>query len=135
MKPGLARRDFLRTVAAAVVALPLASLTACGDPPPPPLDSEYAEILAAYFGADALADARAIGARYLEALGSDDAAEVALGPTRALLDAQPDAAGAVAVLQAAVTVEFAGDRFYDLDGWILSPTELALCALVTRAWT
>jgi hypothetical protein len=39
----------------------------------------------------------------------------------------------VAALEDAVAQDFAARAFHDLDGWILSPTELSLCALVHDA--
>jgi hypothetical protein len=129
------RRAFLRGLAASLAALPLAPLAigagGCDDGPPPVPLSGYDEILAAYFGDAGLDDAAVIGDRYLRQLG-DGTAE-ALQPTRELLDSQPDAAAAVTALEAAVAEEFAADAWRDLDGWILSPTELSLCALVRGA--
>jgi hypothetical protein len=100
----------------------------CDDGPPPVPLSGYDAILAAYFGDDGLGDAAVIGDRYLGALG-DGAAE-ALQPTRDLLDAQTDLTAALAALAAAIATELASGTWRDLDGWILAPTELSLCALV-----
>lgn len=140
------RRRFLHAVS---VALPGAAMAACTDEPvtatqasststgstgePTPTASDhYAAIVEAYFGADGVADAVAIGdfrARQADPAWSAMQAFESTRELRLSLDAIESVADAVVMLEQRLAEDFAELRVLDLDGWTLGMTEVALCVL------
>jgi hypothetical protein len=110
-------------------------------PPPAPTGTDWDARLAdaraaegAYFGDD-VQGPRLLGERYLARIApgaEPDAIADLLGPTIALLDAE-DADQAALAVAAQVADDFAALRVTTQDGWMLSQTELHLCALAYLA--
>jgi hypothetical protein len=94
---------------------------------------ESATMIEAFFGAGELAHIEHIGSRYLAQFAPDNTDEqilAALEPTIRRLERHLSDDEAIAALHTAVTSEFEAVEVIDLDGWTLSPTEAALCALL-----
>jgi hypothetical protein len=127
--PRLPRREFL-----------LRALSACSAPVLAPTVSRRlrqgtkpvgnAGIATRYFGPSGVAAARALGEAYVRAAGFKSPADVPVASTlRLIARAQTDSA-AIAALARAVRSDFRDGRVVDVDGWIISRTEGALCVIV-----
>jgi hypothetical protein len=89
-----------------------------------------------YLGESSLSAAQTIGRAGLRALGvaeSSDAIATATARTLALIDAAPDERAALDSLVAAVRRDFVEGRSIEVEGWVLSPTEVDLCMLALVA--
>lgn len=89
-----------------------------------------------YLGESSIKAAQAIGRARLRALGvaeTSDAIVTATAGTRALIDAAPDERAALNALVAAVRLDFVEGRSIEVEGWVLSPTEVDLCMLTLVA--
>jgi hypothetical protein len=98
-----------------------------------PRDTSRAESLASsYFAADDLAAARELGMLYLAArslpITEQSVLELAQG-TIEIIEAEASDEAAVAALVERVRGDFSADDTVDLSGWVLSRSELELCAL------
>jgi hypothetical protein len=94
---------------------------------------ESATMIEAFFGAGELANIEHVGSRFLAQFAPDNTDEqilAALEPTIRRLERHLSDDEAIAALRTAVTSEFEAVEVIDLDGWTLSPTEAALCALL-----
>ena len=135
--PPLPRREFL-----------LQAVAACGAPlfarfahaqaaatPQPPID-RGAQVAAGYLGAGAGDAARTIGEAYLRQLGIENtpaAIAAATSDTLRLIAGAAGESAAVAALVQAVRRDFREVRTVELEGWVLSRTEVDLCLLVLLA--
>lgn len=95
-------------------------------------------MLATFFGDGETSNIEHIGARYLAQAAPDHTDEqilAALDPTIRRIERHLSDAAAVDALRNAVMTEFEAVEVIDLEGWTLSPTEAALCALLWIADT
>jgi hypothetical protein len=131
---GLPRREFL-----------LQALAACGAPfvadaafartaqTQRPVNAERgAKISAVYLGAGSVEAARTIGEAFLKHLNverSHDAIVAAANDTLELIARAPGNSAAITALVQGVRRDFRSDRVVQLEGWVLSRTELDLCLL------
>jgi hypothetical protein len=131
---GLPRRDFL-----------LQALAACGAPfvgdaafaqaaqTQRPVSIERgAAISVVYLGAGSLETARPIGEAFLKHLNierNNDAILAAANDTLELMARAPGNSAAITALVQSVRRDFRNDRVVQLEGWVLSRTELDLCLL------
>jgi predicted regulator of Ras-like GTPase activity (Roadblock/LC7/MglB family) len=127
------RREFLLRVLAACgtpLAAPIVSASAA-QTPAAPLADPTARIAATYFGAGADA-VRVIGEAYLRQRGVEatraSILEHAAGALQ-ILAAAGNQEAALADLVSAVRRDFQEGRVIELEGWVLSRTEVELCAL------
>jgi hypothetical protein len=141
MATRLPRREFvLRTLGACLVPFAavrdewaVASL-ALQDPPASLVAGARRGL--SYLGETSLEAAQTIGRARLRALGVGETAEAIAGPTAAtlaLIAAAPDEQTAIDALVAAVRRDFAEGRSIEVEGWVLSPTEVDLCMLALVA--
>ena len=87
---------------------------------------------AGYFGTTQADAARAIGEAYLKHMGIESSPAVILAAaagTLALIDAARTQTAITAAVVAAVRRDFQEGRVVHLQGWVLSRTEVELCAL------
>ncbi len=138
------RRSFL------VQALAGLGVSACGGESPPkpvpaddpdggtaddasvPADAGGGGASKLYFAADDLEAVYELAIRYLAALAiplTEQAVRAAASSTVAVIEAAPSDSDAVTALVQRVRDDFGADVTFDLDGWVLSRTELELCAL------
>jgi hypothetical protein len=85
-----------------------------------------------YFAADDLEAVYALGMRYVAALAiplTAEAVREAARSTVGVIETAPSDSAALTTLAERVRQEFSTDVTFDLDGWVLSRTELDLCAL------
>ena len=129
------RRTFVLSVLAAC-GTPVFTRTMAAAPAQPAstaANSKRASQMAAgYFGTTHADAARAIGEAYLRHVGLDNSPagiRAAVGDTLAVIDAARTQAAASAALVAAVRRDFQDGRIVHLHGWVLSQTEVELCAL------
>ena len=128
------RRAFLLQVLAACgtpLLAPVVSAQADRTPQAEPRTDTNARVAASYFGAGADA-ARAIGAAYLRQLGVEPTRGSILehaGGALKVLGAARSEEAALADLIGAVRRDFQEGRVLLLEGWVLSRTEVELCAL------
>jgi hypothetical protein len=128
------RREFLLSVLAAC-GTPFFASSASGSAaqatlPGPPLD-RHSQAAASYFGAGAGA-ARAVGEAYLRQLDLQPDRDAILELTRGVMDIIASASSqqaAVTALVGAVRRDFRDGRVLQLEGWIVSRTEVELCVL------
>lgn len=128
------RREFLLRVLAAC-GTPFfassASVSAAQTTLPGPQLDRNSQAAASYFGAGAVA-ARAIGEAYLRQLDLQPDRDAILELTRGVLDIIASAGSqqaAVTALVSAVRRDFREGRVLQLEGWIVSRTEVELCVL------
>ena len=77
--------------------------------------------------------ARRIGERHLATVASNpQGAADLLARAVDIIRRAPDRSAAVARLREAVRRDFASNQTRQLDGWVLSETELSVCALLAR---
>lgn len=128
------RREFLLRVLAAC-GTPLfassASVSAAQTQQPGPQLDRNSQAAESYFGAGAGA-ARAVGEAYLRQLDLQPERDAILELTRSVLDIIASARtqqDAVTALVGAVGRDFQEGRVLQLEGWIVSRTEVELCVL------
>jgi len=128
------RREFLLRVLAACgtpFIAPSVSVRAGQTPRPGPQLDTSAQTAARYFGA-ATGATRAIGEAYLRQLRLQPGREAILEHTRSTLDIIASARtpqAAMTALVGAVRRDFQEGRVLQLEGWLVSRTEVELCAL------
>jgi hypothetical protein len=128
------RREFLLRVLAACgtpFIAPSVSVRAGQTPPPAPQLDTGSQAAARYFGA-ATAAARAIGESYLRQLGLQPERRAILEHTRSTMEIIASARtqqAAMTALVGAVRRDFQESRVVQLEGWLVSRTEVELCAL------
>jgi cytochrome c-type biogenesis protein CcmH/NrfG len=89
-------------------------------------------VAAGYFGTNQGDAARAIGEAYLKEMRIETtpaAILAAVAGTLALIDGARTQTAIIAALVAAVRLDFQEGRLVELYGWVLSRTEVELCAL------
>jgi hypothetical protein len=128
------RRTFVLSVLAACgTPLLTRGLSADGQAASTVSESARASQTAAgFFGTTQADAARAIGEAYLRDRGIDSSPAGILAAARdtlALIDAVRTQTGVTAALVAAVRRDFQEGRIIQLHGWVLSRTEVELCAL------
>ncbi len=124
------RRAFLLAAASGVTAVLVRGeggawptlLTFPGDPLGP------RAILIRWFGEELLVAAAILGRAWAEV--DRPAAQAGLDAIARGIAARPAVDDAIAWLEARRSADFSEARLTDLHGWLLSPTELSLCALV-----
>ena len=128
------RREFLLRVLAACgtpLIAPVGSASADQKPPAEPRTATNSRAAASYFGASADA-ARAIGEAYCRQLGVEpiraSILEHSSGAINILAAARTQKA-ALTELVRAVRRDFQDGRILQLEGWVVSRTEVELCAL------
>jgi hypothetical protein len=133
----LPRREFLMAALAACGAPVFARLThAQTAAVPQPPSSLGARVAAGYLGAGAEGSARSIAEAYLRQIGSETssaAIEASAAATLRTISASADENAAIAALTDAVRRDFRDQRTVELGGWVLSRTEVELCALTLLA--
>jgi hypothetical protein len=90
-----------------------------------------ATVAARYFGGSAAA-ARGIGEEYLRSVGAENTLASILDVTRNALKSLESGStpqAAITALVRAVRADFQSGRTLELQGWVLSRTEVELCAL------
>lgn len=128
------RREFLLRVLAACgtpLVAPSISVSAGQTPQPEAQLDRSSQAAAKYFGAAADA-ARAIGEAYLRQLQLQPERESILEHTRGVLQIIASARteqAATTALVGAVRRDFQEGRVFQLEGWIVSRTEVELCVL------
>jgi hypothetical protein len=132
------RREFLLRVLAAcgtpwavAVVEADAQADAGQKPPPKPAGDTNARLASDYFGASADA-ARAIGEAYLRQLGVEPTRASILehaGDALAIFGTVKGQQAVTTALVSAVRRDFQEHRVLELDGWVLSRTEVQLCVL------
>ena len=129
------RRDFLLQALLACGApyLPTAAAAQIREPATrTPAPDRGARIAEGYLGATSLDAARAIGKAFLTHLNlerSNDSIATAAQSTLEVIARAPSAPAAITALVQNVRRDFRTDRFVQLEGWLLSRTELDLCLL------
>ena len=131
----LPRRDFLMQALLACGAPYLAGLNAAQTAAqlPPAAPQRAARIAGDYLGATSLDAARAIGEvfrRHLNLESGNDAIVTAAETTLHLIARAPTSTAAITALVQNVRRDFRADRYVQLEGWLLSRTELDLCLLL-----
>lgn len=132
----VARREVLKSLAGTLSAAVLAP--ACGEPPKggvrilPDAAADLAEVARAYFG-DALTEARAVGAVYIQQLASARDVRADLDRTFAPLAAISAPEAVVERLEQALEIELEQASVTSLAGWQLGPTELRVAAVAELA--
>lgn len=128
------RREFLMRVLAACgtpLVARVVSARADQTPPAEPSGDRDSRAAATYFGTSADA-ARAIGEAYLRQLGAEPTRAAILEHTAGavqILGAARSQKAALNELASAVRRDFQEGRVLQLEGWVLSRTEVELCAL------
>ncbi len=87
---------------------------------------------ASYLGKGSLQAAQTVGRARLKALNASETREAItaiVGSTLGLITAASDEPAALKILIAAVRRDFVEGRSIDVEGWVLSPTEVDLCLL------
>ena len=132
---GVPRREFLLQALLACGApyLPIPAGAQIREPAPRSAAPDRGARLAeGYLGATSLDAARAIGEAFLTHLNlerSNDSIATAAQSTLDVIARAPSAAAAISALVQNVRRDFRTDRFVQLEGWLLSRTELDLCLL------
>jgi|SRR5687767_13886298 len=128
------RREFLLRVLAACGTPLAASIEAASVKVPPQAEKRIdagSRAAASYFGAGVDA-ARAVGEAYLRQLNVEPTRASILqhaADTLEILAKAPSQKAALSALVTAVRRDFAEGRVLVLEGWVLSRTEVELCAL------
>ena len=97
-----------------------------------PDSARTSQLAVGYFGTTQADAARAIGEAYLRHMGVEGSRagiRAAAAATIALIDAARTQTAVTAALVAAVRRDFQEGRVVHLHGWVLSRTEVELCAL------
>lgn len=97
-----------------------------------PDSARTSQLAVGYFGSTQADAARAIGEAYLQHIGIEGSSagiRAAAAGAIALIDAARTQTAITAALVAAVRRDFQEGRVIELHGWVLSRTEVELCAL------
>lgn len=139
-RDAITRRQLIRAAAAGALTLPVAAIwparrAAAGDaaPPAPEVWSRVARNTELHYGPDSRAALRRVGGHYLAALeraglGEAERRVTLADSVRALTATRGKAFDAA--VGARTTEDFLGGAIVDLGGWVLSATEVELCAVV-----